>query len=63
MEFAYHYIAQATNTTSDEVESILNFIKADLTEEQIVNINKNAQMFCEEMWQHYLDNPEDFGLI
>ncbi len=63
MEFEYELIAQATNTTPEEVKSILDFIKSDLTDEQIFKINSDAQKFCEGLWQHCLENPEDFGLI
>jgi hypothetical protein len=63
MEFEYAAIAQATGTQPDEVKSILDFIKSELTDEQISKININAQSFCNDMWQMYLDNPEDYGLI
>ena len=65
LEFEHDFIAQICGRPiqPEDVKAVLDIVKPYLSDEQIFEINKNAQETFDIMCQTVLNNPEDFGLI
>jgi len=65
LEFEHGFIAQICGRSiqPEDVKAVLDLVKPYLSDEQIFEINKNAQEIFDDMCQTVLNNPEDFGLI
>jgi len=65
LEFEHSFIAQICGrcVQPEDVKAILDIVKPYLSDEQILEINKNAQESFDDMCKTVLDNPEDFGLV
>ncbi len=65
VDFEYAFIAQICGRSlhPEDVKAVLDIVKPYLSDEQIFEINKNAQKEFYDMCETVLNNPEDFGLI
>lgn len=63
LEFEHGLIAQICGKSPDDVKVVLDVIRPYLSNEQIFEINKDAQETFDNIYQEVLNNPEDFGLI
>jgi hypothetical protein len=65
LDFEHSFIAQICGRSlhPKDVKAVLDIVKPYLTDEQIFEINKNAQECFDDMCKSVLDNPEDYGLI
>ena len=60
LEFEHVFIAQICGRSiqPEDVKAVLDIVKPYLSDEQIFEINKNAQETFDDMCQTVLDNPD-----